>query len=117
MEMEHKIKRNGSKGMAKKLQATKYKYSKHELRVLVVMSKRPRSTLQLADAFYGDKANKKFGIKTRPVNATVSVRCTIEALRRKLAANNEHIRIEKSNRAGPHPVDFWIADNAVHSSA
>ena len=109
--------KNEELDMAKKLQATKYKYSKHELRVLAVMSKRPRSTLQLANAFYGDKANKKFGVKTRPRFAIVSVRCTIEALRRKLVANNEHIRIEKSNRAGPHPVDFWIADNAVHSSA
>ena len=101
-----------------KLKATNIDYSNHEMRVYNVITKRPRSTLQLADAFYSDRTNEKFGTKVRPRNATVSVRCTIESLRRKMLDNNEHYRIEKSGRAGPHPVKSWkVKNNAIRSSA
>jgi hypothetical protein len=43
-----------------------------------------------------------------PINANTIVRGRLDMIARKLRHNGDRRIIHKSNRAGPHPVEFWI---------
>jgi hypothetical protein len=77
-----------------------YSYSPLERKIFSLLNKKPKSTVDITDEFYGRKR--------RPYNARQSVLGALDKLAEKTKKNQEPFTIVKSARKGPHPVDFWI---------
>jgi hypothetical protein len=48
----------------------------------------------------------------RPTHARRSVVSTLNLLAKKMRKNKEKIRIMKTERRGPYPVEFWVESSA-----
>ena len=78
------------------------RYSKGEQRVFEVLPKdgTKLDTVELTDRVYGRKQ--------RPYNARQSILGTLKSLAAKAKRNKEAFTLNKSERTGPHPIQFWI---------
>ena len=77
-------------------------YSKRERSVFKLLPKDGKriSTKQLAAKFYGHDDLHQ--------NANVVIIGVMRSLIWKMEKNKEPLRIMKSARAGPHPLEFWL---------
>jgi hypothetical protein len=82
----------------------KVEYSPAEERLLKIMRRRrnPVDSITLCDLFYSDEE--------KPWHGQNSVVNAMSSLIRKIAHNEEPFAIEKSERRGPHPVEFRFVD-------
>jgi hypothetical protein len=80
----------------------KYRYSEKEKQMFEFLSKKPIDSATLVQAFYAKHRGNK------PVNAAVALNGTMRSLMNKVEMNKEKFRIHKSDRRGPHPVEYWI---------
>jgi hypothetical protein len=80
----------------------KVRYSPSERRLFDVLPKNgePLSSTEIIEKVYGRKK--------RPYNARQVVVGTLVRLQDKLKVNHEDFRIKRSERRGPHPIEFRI---------
>jgi hypothetical protein len=79
-----------------------HRYSRKELRVFKLMpngGKRIDTCDLLAKYYEGAQA---------PLNGQVSINGAMRSLMEKVKRNNEPFTICKSERRGPHPMEYWI---------
>ena len=55
-----------------------------------------------------DIAKLRYGSKGIPYHGQSSVNSALRSLQKKVIINEEPFRVEKSQRAGPYPIFFWI---------
>lgn len=77
------------------------KYSDREKSILALLPKGGKriNTVELM--------KKKYG-KNVPFHGRIIIIGTLRSLMRKVVYNKEPFRIKKSERRGPHPIEFWI---------
>lgn len=79
----------------------KVSYSPFEQKVFAALQlKVPKSTVDITDEVYTPRE--------RPHNARQSVLGALISLSKKVRKNREPFAVKKSERKGPHPVNFWI---------
>lgn len=59
-----------------------------------------------------DLVHARYGRRNIPHHARGIINSSIRNLRIKIKKNEEPFRLEKSDRAGPHPVFFWVERRA-----
>ena len=85
-----------------KLSSTGIRYSPSEQRAFnALLKKQPASTVDLVKAIYSRKGNQ-------PHNSRQVVLGVMTSLQRKVTMNDEPFVIERTERANPYPVEFWI---------
>jgi hypothetical protein len=77
-----------------------FPYSNSELRIFSLLSDEPRNTIELANAFYKGKG--------KPYNPRQAVTTYLMSLDRKMEANKEDCRVDKTPRRGPNPIDWML---------
>jgi hypothetical protein len=79
----------------------KIKYSPRERAIFMLLPQNGKSinTHSLIDRYYKKKA---------PVNARMCIIGAMRSLISKVQRNREPFRIKKSDRSGPHPMEFWV---------
>lgn len=79
------------------------KLSKRESRLLAALKSRktPISSLDLVEKVWPDPKDRPFHARQALVGAAAS-------LARKLDANKDPLRLEKSERCGPHPIEYKL---------
>lgn len=78
------------------------RYSKTERLVFEALPADGRkiTTVALTDKIYGRRQ--------RPFNARQNVLSILNTLVRKVKANKEPFKLKRSERRGPHPIEFWV---------
>jgi hypothetical protein len=61
----------------------------------------PKSTVDVTEAIYGKK---------KPTYARQTVLGALNNLLKKTKTNREPFKIVKSDREGPHPIQFWLEE-------
>jgi hypothetical protein len=81
----------------------KIRYSPTEERLLAILRKHktPIDSDALCDIFYADDPHK-------PWNAQGSINAAMRSLIKKCVYNSEPFVITKSDRRGPHPIEFQL---------
>lgn len=79
------------------------KLSKRESRLMAALRNRktPISSIDLVEKVWPDP-------KDRPFHARQALVGAANSLARKLDANRDPLRLEKSERCGPHPIEFKL---------
>ena len=77
-------------------------YSDMEQALFALLGKRPRTTTDIAEAYYARTA--------APINARGSVLSVMRSLQRKAALNREPFLIKDNGRQGPTPMWFWLEE-------
>jgi hypothetical protein len=76
------------------------KYSPSELRVLELLNSKPQSSTTLCE--------KYFQAGELPFNAQKIIIGVLTSLARKAKFNKDSFQVQKSKRAGPKPMEFWL---------
>lgn len=78
-------------------------FSMREEKLLALIPSAPSriSSSDLSAAYY-------VGDKQAPLNAQKIVVGRMDTIAKKLAHNGDARRLQKSKRAGPHPIEFWL---------
>lgn len=79
------------------------RYSDKEKAVFALLRRhgnRPVDTIKLLHSYYDGRPV--------PFNGQVALNGTIRSLVTKVERNKEPFRIRKSERRGPHPMEYWI---------
>jgi hypothetical protein len=77
------------------------RYSPAEKEIFAMIPRAPRrvSSRDIVERRYGAEA---------PYHAVSVVGGTLRSLARKAVHNDEPFRVQRSQRAGPHPIEFWL---------
>jgi hypothetical protein len=76
--------------------------SPSEARFMKLLGKRPKTTTELIVKFYDHKPP--------PEHAQVIISGLARSLERKTA--NQRVRVRRSERRGPHPIEVWLERSA-----
>lgn len=79
--------------------------SKDDQKLLDFLDGRSLNTNELAELFYPDA-------DTRPYNARERVADRLRRLRIKMRRQQHQLRLAKTDRCGPYPVEHWIEQHA-----
>lgn len=82
--------------MAKSVSAS---LSSREEQLYALLSSRPLSSADLIKQYYGPKP---------PANARTIVVGRLRGIAEKLDRARDPVRLRKSPRKGPHPIEFWV---------
>jgi DNA-binding winged helix-turn-helix (wHTH) protein len=80
------------------------RYSQNEERLLLIIARHDGDPVSSKDIVAAS-----FRGRERPEFAQKSVVTVLNSLRRKLRKNREKLAIQKSDRRGPHPIEYWVA--------
>ena len=85
----------------------KLHYSKKELALFRLIPKDGKhiDTDKLLSGLYGGKKGEPYQY---PYNGRTAMTGAMRSLIDKVKRNNEPFRVMKSERRGPHPMEFWI---------
>lgn len=78
----------------------KVKYSNSEQKAFNSLIAKPRSSTDIMKLFYGKI--------TTPYNGRKIVIGVLASLHRKMTANREPFKLMRTERSGPHPMEFWL---------
>lgn len=84
-------------------------FSMREERLLALVPAAPAriTSVALASAYYLSDHPDNEGDDI-PLNAQKIVVGRMDTIAKKLAHNGDTRRLQKSKRAGPHPIEFWL---------
>lgn len=86
------------------MKRTPANFSVKEERLLSLVPATPAkiSSIDLAAAYYAGEDGEP------PLNAQKIVVGRMDTIGKKLAHNGDERRLQKTKRAGPHPIEFWL---------
>jgi len=76
----------------------RYSYSPKEKEVFKLLATKPRTSVSIIEQMYEDP----------PLNGRQIIIGVLKSLQQKVKMNREPFMIERTERAGPIPVSFWI---------
>lgn len=82
---------------------SKVRYSEGEKRLFALLGKEPLTSTIIAKKYYGRGEV--------PYHSRKIIIGLISSLQRKTKVNRETVRVAKSERKGPYPIEVWLEDN------
>lgn len=82
----------------------KVKYSKGEINAFSALGSKPRSSTDIMSKVY-PKTGPAYIL---PYNGRKIVIGVLASLKRKMLVNREPFKLLSTERAGPHPIEFWL---------